>query len=150
MRRALSLGAFLAILFAILGTGTSARAAATFENITVDNSQAPKQLTFKVTLSAPADITEATLRFRVAGRASSGIGQPADPITPARNLTVSVVMQTNTAGNYIPRRLRHHLLLARPDRRRPDHGKPGREVHLPPHRRLALRGRRKRDCLFPG
>ena len=102
IRRALPLGAIFAVLLAIVGTGTSARAAATFENITVDNSQAPKQLTFKVTLSAPADVTEATLRFRVAGRASSGIGQPADPITPARNLTVSVVVQTNTAGNYIP------------------------------------------------
>ncbi len=102
IRRASLLGAFAAVLFALLGPGTAAHAAPTFEGQSVDNSQYPKQLTFKVTLSSPVDITDATLSFQVTGRASRGSGRPADTVAPGKNMTVTVVVPTNTQASYIP------------------------------------------------
>jgi hypothetical protein len=70
------------------------------ESSTVVNGY-PRTLTFKVTAKADADITDVTLRYSIKGRGTSALDKPKD-LTPAKNLSAEVVLQTNSSGNYIP------------------------------------------------
>lgn len=101
MIRLASIFAAVALLgFMIIGSVTSARAETVIESATVVN-EYPKQLTFKLTARADADITGVTLNYSIAGRGTSALGKPAD-LTPARNLSTEVVLPVNSASSYIP------------------------------------------------
>jgi len=78
----------------------AARADAPIESATVDN-QYPRELRFKLTASAPVDIVDVTLNYRISGRGTSALGKPAD-FTPAKNLSIEVVVQVNSGSSYIP------------------------------------------------
>ncbi len=73
---------------------------ATIDNTSVDNGY-PKELKFRVTASAPVNITDVTLNYTVVGRGTSALGKPTT-ITAAQTLTAEVVVTTNSAQSYIP------------------------------------------------
>ncbi|MBI2766616.1 MAG: hypothetical protein HYX53_11995 [Chloroflexi bacterium] len=101
MRRILLAMAAMAAFAGAYGWPASmARAEATIESSTVEN-QYPQKLNFKVTLSAPSEITDVTLSFSVIGRGTSALAKP-DSLTPAKNMTVTVGVPTNTGASYIP------------------------------------------------
>ncbi|HEY4669607.1 MAG TPA: peptidase MA family metallohydrolase [Tepidiformaceae bacterium] len=92
-------------LLALAGLGSIvsaplARAQATIESATVEN-EYPRQLRFKLTASAPVDIVDVTLNYRIPGRGTSALGKPSE-ITPAKNLSTEVVVQVNSGSSYIP------------------------------------------------
>jgi len=92
----------LAVLAAAaLWSGAGSAAAATvIESATIENGY-PGTLTFKVTASADTNITDVTLRYSLKGRGTGALGKP-ESLAPARNLSAEVVLQVNSASNYIP------------------------------------------------
>lgn len=93
-------------LLAVVGLGAfglgapAARADATIESSTVENAY-PRELRFKLTASAPVDIVDVTLSYRIPGRGTSALGKPID-FSPAQNLSTEVVVQVNSGSSYIP------------------------------------------------
>ena len=101
-RRLLALLAIALPVLAILGSSAGiALADATIDNTTIENGY-PRELKFRVTASAPVNITDVTLNFTVVGRGTSALGKPASAVTPAPTLTAEVVVTTNSAQSYIP------------------------------------------------
>lgn len=90
----------LVMLSALAGTATMVSAATVVESSTIVNGY-PKTLTFKVTARADSDITGVTLAYAIKGRGTSALDQPKE-LTPAKNLSTEVVLQVNSAGNYVP------------------------------------------------
>ena len=88
----------LGTVFALGATG--ARAAATIESATIENGY-PKDLTFKLTASAPVEIREVTLRYTVQGTGTSASGKP-ETFTPGTSITTSAKVDTNPNTNWIP------------------------------------------------
>ncbi|WP_322796084.1 peptidase MA family metallohydrolase [Tepidiforma sp.] len=93
---------WLAVMTAALlwPAGERARAATVFESLTVENGY-PQTLTFRVTVRADADITDATLYYRIKGRGASAFDKP-EELKPGRLVTAEVVMQVNSGQVYIP------------------------------------------------
>jgi hypothetical protein len=77
-----------------------AHAEATIDSQTIENGF-PRELKFRVTASAPADITDVTLNYAVVGRGTTAIGKP-DSLTAAKTLTAEVAITTNSSSSYIP------------------------------------------------
>ncbi|MCC6960078.1 MAG: hypothetical protein IT301_09545 [Dehalococcoidia bacterium] len=98
-RIALLLVALMAVGL-LVGTPGTAAAATVVESSTVVNGY-PKALTFKLTARADSDITDVTLAYSIKGRGTNALDKPKDLI-PAKNLSTEVVLQVNSAGNYIP------------------------------------------------
>ncbi|MCC7365707.1 MAG: hypothetical protein IT303_15190 [Dehalococcoidia bacterium] len=89
------------VLFTAAGLGVStARADATVESSTVE-SQYPQKVVFKLTASAPAEITDVTLIYELAGRGASGLQKP-ETLTPARSLSVQVPIDVNVGNAFVP------------------------------------------------
>jgi hypothetical protein len=84
----------------LLAAAPAVSAATVVESSTVVNGY-PKTLTFKVTAKADTDITDVTLAYSIKGRGTSALDKPQD-LTPARNLSAEVVIQVNSASNYLP------------------------------------------------
>ncbi len=85
---------------AVFGGPSAARADATIVSSSVENGY-PKQLTFKLTAQAPNTIKDVTLSYSLAGSGIGAIAKPSD-FTPGKSVTLDVVIQTNSASNYIP------------------------------------------------
>jgi hypothetical protein len=77
-----------------------ARADATVDVATVENGY-PTNLTFKITAHADTDITDASLSYSITGASSSALGKPTD-FQPGKNISASVVVDTNSGTKYIP------------------------------------------------
>lgn len=99
-RYLLPVGVLVAFAAVFLQAAPRARADATFSNPAIEN-QYPKVLNFKVTITAPSDITDVSLRYSLVGRGQSAVAKPKE-LTPAKNLTVTVEVQVNTGSGYIP------------------------------------------------
>lgn len=101
-RRALALLAVLLPVLALssLSTALPARAEAVIDSSTLENDY-PRALKFRVTASAPENVTDVTLSYTVVGRGSGALGKPTE-ITPARTLTAEVVVSANSSSNYLP------------------------------------------------
>lgn len=99
-RIALLFGPMVALFAAFIAAPAPASADALVESSTVVNGY-PKTLTFKLTARADFDITDVTLAYSITGRGTSALDKPKDLI-PAKNLSTEVVLQVNSAGNYIP------------------------------------------------
>ncbi len=100
-RRLLALAVIaLPALVLLASPAGRARADATIDNTSIDNGY-PKELKFRVTASAPVNITDVTLNYTVVGRGTSALGKPVS-ITPAQTLTAEVIVTTNSAQSYIP------------------------------------------------
>ena len=78
----------------------TARADAAVDFATVENGY-PTKLTFKVTAHADTDITDASLAYAITGSASTALGKPTD-FQPGKNISTSVVVDTNSGTKYIP------------------------------------------------
>jgi hypothetical protein len=85
---------------AVLIGGPAARADATIVSSTVENSY-PKQLSFKLTAQAPANITDVTLSYTLAGAGVGAIAKPSD-FTAGKSVSVEAVIQTGSSSNYVP------------------------------------------------
>ncbi len=83
----------------LAGTGV-ARADVKVVESTVDNGY-PRELTFRLSVEADQEITDATLRYLFAGRGTSGFGRP-ETFTPGTSVDVEVELPVNTSSAYIP------------------------------------------------
>jgi len=83
-----------------LGGSPPARADATIVSSTVENGY-PKQLTFKLTAQAPNIINDVTLSYTLTGSGIGAIAKPSE-LTPGKSVNVDLVLQTNSASNYVP------------------------------------------------
>ena len=102
MPRRLAMPSFAIVaLVALLGLlPAAARAEATVESSTVEVAW-PRQLIFKLTASAPAEITDVTLNYELVGRGTSGLAKPTS-LTPARRLSVDVPIEVNSGNGFVP------------------------------------------------
>lgn len=92
----------LGLLIAVLAIGApvAARADATVDSATVESNY-PTDLVFKLTATAPDDITDIKLTYFLAGRTIRAVGFP-DAFTPAKSLSVEVKVEVNVANRFIP------------------------------------------------
>ena len=99
----LGLLSLLAVAVAMLGgtvLGTSARAQSADFQTTI-TSDYPKHLTFKLEATAPGEVTDVSLDYRIVGKGISGLGKP-ETISGGTAVAVEVVVDTNTGNSYIP------------------------------------------------
>lgn len=80
--------------------GSAARADSVVDSSTVTNGY-PRNLTFKLTAHADADITDVTLSYAIKGRGTSAIGKPTS-FAPGRDISTEVALDVNSSSNYIP------------------------------------------------
>ena len=93
---------FAVAAMAAFAIGAPANAEATIESAEVQNGY-PRELVFTLTASAPAEITDVTLRYTIVGSGIAAIGKP-EPgaFTPGASVTTSVKVDTNPNTNWIP------------------------------------------------
>lgn len=91
--------AVLVFVVTLAWGGSAARADATIDASSVEP-QYPKTLNFKVTASAPADITDVRLVYAITGRGASAIAIP-DEVAKGKTVSVTVAVQTNSGSSYI-------------------------------------------------
>jgi hypothetical protein len=102
MRRQLvGLAAVLTLLCVILLAGPRPASAETIITAAPVENAYPKSLTFKMTATADQEITDATLRYVLKNRATSGIGKP-ESFTPGKSVSTTVVVETNPNTNWLP------------------------------------------------
>jgi hypothetical protein len=89
-----------ASLFAFIASTPGVRAATNIESATVENNY-PASLTFKVTAHSDSNITDIALSYAIKGSGTGAIGRP-QSITPARDLSAEVQVQTRSQNSYIP------------------------------------------------
>jgi len=83
---------------ASLAVGARAQSAEFQTTITSDY---PRQLSFKLETSAPGEVADVSLEYRIVGRGVSGLGKP-ESIPGGASVEVEVIVETNTGNSYIP------------------------------------------------
>ena len=92
--------ALLALALAAFAGAGAVRADATITASTVEIGF-PKELTFKLTATAPVAITDVTLSYKVAGSNGTAIAKPTE-FPPGTTVTTTVKVDTNPNTNWLP------------------------------------------------